>query len=192
MNRRFLVPAAAGFALLSTPLPAQLTYEEFGLTTGPAGSIEVTWNGYPGRTYFLQVSTDLKNWQYAPLIEQGTGIPLNWGATSTATSTFFRLLYTDQPTSDPDNEDFDLDGLGSWDEITLYQTNPLRWDTDSDGIGDGDEVALGTNPKSPNPGGTLADADEDGVSDADELSSGSAAHFPDNPAVGLSAAIANF
>ncbi len=43
--------------------------------------------------------------------------------------------------------DSDFDGLSDYEEVRIYQTNPLNPDTDSDGFNDGDEVKNGYNPK---------------------------------------------
>ena len=47
------------------------------------------------------------------------------------------------------NQDNDSDGLIDWEEVKIYQTNPLKSDTDGDGNPDGAEVANGYNPKGP-------------------------------------------
>ena len=50
---------------------------------------------------------------------------------------------------DSQNQDTDSDGLFDWEEVKIYQTNPLNSDTDGDGNPDGAEVANGYNPKGP-------------------------------------------
>lgn len=48
----------------------------------------------------------------------------------------------------PTSADTDFDGLSDYDEINVYNTDPLNPDTDGDGINDGDEIKLGTDPNS--------------------------------------------
>lgn len=48
--------------------------------------------------------------------------------------------------------DTDNDGLHDNDELTVFKTDPLKFDTDSDGYGDGWEVLKGYDPAGP---GTL-------------------------------------
>ena len=50
---------------------------------------------------------------------------------------------------DIQKQDTDSDGLFDWEEVKVYQTNPLKSDTDGDGNLDGTEVANGYNPKGP-------------------------------------------
>lgn len=65
--------------------------------------------------------------------------------------------------TDPLNPDTDGDGLSDYDEIFVYETDPLNPDTDGDGLSDGDEVLVhGTDPLNP-------DTDGDGLSDGDEV-----------------------
>ncbi len=153
------------------------------------------WHGHAGRTYFIQISDPndhLANWTWAPCIEIGNDEIISYEVDSTADRGFFRLHYTDEPTNDPDFDDFDDDGLTNWAEVQSYQTNPLDPDTDGDSIPDGweifhsldplnfldrfldfdndgisnlDEFLIGTYP-------TIADTDGDGVSDGDEIAQG--------------------
>ncbi len=59
----------------------------------------------------------------------------------------------------PIKVDTDNDGLRDTDEIFVYHTNPLLPDTEGDGLGDGDEITLHqTDP-------LLADTDDDGAGD---------------------------
>lgn len=65
--------------------------------------------------------------------------------------------------TDPLNSDTDGDGLTDYEEVFIQGTDPLMLDTDKDGISDGDEVNVyETDPLSP-------DSDNDGLSDCQEL-----------------------
>ncbi len=62
-----------------------------------------------------------------------------------------------------DGTDTDGDGLTDWEEIYVYDTDPLDPDTDGDGLSDGDEVLVhDTDPLDP-------DTDGDGLSDGEEV-----------------------
>lgn len=59
--------------------------------------------------------------------------------------------------------DSDGDEISDYDEIYVYETNPLEPDTDEDGLNDYAEIfEYGTDP-------LVADSDEDGLSDGDEV-----------------------
>lgn len=59
--------------------------------------------------------------------------------------------------------DSDDDEINDYDEIFVYETNPLDPDTDGDGINDFDEIfTYGTDP-------LIADTDDDGLSDYEEV-----------------------
>ena len=124
------------------------------------------WYGHAGRTYFIQIAdpnAPLNQWIWAPIIETGNDEDISYEVDGTSQKGFFRLQYTDVPTSDPDGDDFDGDGIFNINEITYYGTNPLASDTDNDGINDGDEITLYfTSP-------TDADTDTDGINDFDEI-----------------------
>jgi hypothetical protein len=93
----------------------------------------------------------------------------NWGLTATI------------PALDDDSDD---DGLTDFEEVNVYQTNPLHWDTDGDTVSDGIEVAtwdstiasrLGTTASSDsrdhaNP--RMDDTDGDGLTDDLEIAYG--------------------
>jgi len=65
--------------------------------------------------------------------------------------------------TNPLQPDTDSDGLTDYEESFIHGANPTKPDTDSDGISDGEEVnAYGTNPLNP-------DTDSDGLSDCQEL-----------------------
>ena len=62
---------------------------------------------------------------------------------------------------DLSNPDSDRDGLSDYEEIFIYDTNPLDEDTDGEGLTDGDDVFLGFDP-------LLQDTDLNGILDCDE------------------------
>lgn len=110
------------------------------------GDKVLRWFGVVGRTYFIQVSDPnypLASWHWAPVIESGNDEIISYEVDGSGQKGFFRLQYTDQPTNDPDNDDFDGDGVSNINEITnnLLLTNPLDSDTDGDGTGDGQDGA---------------------------------------------------
>lgn len=122
------------------------------------------WYGHAGRTYFIQVSdpnAPLSKWVWVPMIESGNDEYISHNVGGTAAKGFFRLKYTDQPTTNPDYGDFDGDYIANLVEITTYGTDPLNKDTDGDGFDDGVETWFSTDPLNP-------DSDSDGLSDGDE------------------------
>lgn len=116
------------------------------------GDALMEWMGYGGRTYFIQVSGDLKGWTWAPLIEHGAGDFISYEFGGTEPRGFARLQYTDaEPPDGVSLEDWDADGdgLSNWAEISIHQTHPLNGDTDGDGLSDGWEVLHGLDPNDP-------------------------------------------
>ena len=69
----------------------------------------LNWEGVSGRTYFVQWSNDLKNWNYYPVIKSGTGVPAGYGLNIDNDQVFLRLKYSDIPTNDAYLADFDDD-----------------------------------------------------------------------------------
>lgn len=131
------------------------------------------WHGHAGRTYFVQISDPndhLKSWTWAPIIETGNDEDISYEVDGTSDKGFFRLWFTDQPTTNPDDDDFDNDGLTNWDEINLHQTNPLKADTDGDGMPDGWEVFNYLDPLGI--WDALWDFDDDGLSNLEEFQNG--------------------
>lgn len=197
-----LLPLSA-FSQEPQPTPA--------LTPGTSNTWNLDWDGISGRTYFIQHSDNLIDWQYFPIIESGAGQSIGWGFTSSAERFFVRLRYTDEPTSDPDNDDFDNDGLSNWDDLSLYNTDPFNKDTDGDTLLDGWEVANGLDATDdgtidPNNGPTGdpdgdgstneqeqenetdandPDSDDDGVNDGDEATNNTDPNDPDSDDDGL-------
>jgi len=167
----FSIIAGVAFAAAS-PLLADEQNSEL-ITVGSDKFLR--WYGHDERTYFIQVSDPndhLRKWTWAPIIETGNDEDISYEVDGTADKGFFRLWFSDQPTTDPDGDDFDGDGLSNLDEVTLYQTNPLDSDTDGDGLLDGWEVA---NSLDPNDDGTVninngasGDPDNDGLTNEEE------------------------
>ena len=111
------------------------------VTVGPDKFLR--WYGHDERTYFIQVSDPndhLNRWTWAPIIESGNDADISYEVDGTANKGFFRLKYTDQPTIDPDNDDFDGDSISNIDEVSYYNSDPLDSDTDNDGMPDGYEA----------------------------------------------------
>lgn len=167
--------ASATFAQTPQPQPE--------LTPGTNNTWNLDWEGISGRTYFLQHSEDLVGWQYFPLIESGNNATLGWGFASSADKFFVRLRYTDIVTSDPDNADFDGDGLTNWEEIYIYGTDPFNADSDGDGMPDGWEVMNGFNPS--DPADADEDADGDGLTNLQEYELGTDPNNPDSDGDGV-------
>ncbi len=175
MNPRKFCAAVFALALTSMMAVAQTANgpnEGSALSRDPAtGAYNFSWWGQAGRTYFLQQSEDLMNWNYVPVIEPGAGQSIGWGFTSTAPKFFLRLKYTDVTTTDPFNDDFNGDGLSNWQNLmqgsdplapAQMDTNglPINWelyyfghtgvdpnaDEDGDGLTNLQEFQLHTDP----------------------------------------------
>lgn len=171
--RSALFPIIAGVAFAAaSPLIADDQNSEL-ITVGSDKFLR--WYGHADRTYFIQVSDPndhLRKWTWAPIIETGNDEDISYEVDGTADRGFFRLWFTDEPTADPDGDDFDGDGLSNLAEITIHQTNPLDADTDGDGLLDGWEV---THSLDPNDDGTVdvnngasGDPDHDGLTNEEE------------------------
>lgn len=96
-----------------------------------------SWWGVSGETYFMQVTPDLTTgWEYVDHIYSGSDDELGHSFAANADKFFFRLRFTDQHTSDPQNDDFDSDGIGNLAELN-QDTDPFNWaDFNSDQIPD--------------------------------------------------------
>jgi len=137
-----LVFSAAGLALSQWQEKEQMQWN----TT--SGEMEMSWQGKVGRTYFIKFCPDLKtqNWSYLPEILTGDGSEITYSFDIEGTDTlFFQLEFSDIPTSDPANADFDGDGVSNNDEI-FFNISPTNSDTDGDGISDGGEIDQNTDP----------------------------------------------
>jgi hypothetical protein len=164
------------------------------------GGYDFSWWGKAGRTYFIQHTDDLLTpWNYLFLIESGADDVLSWGFYSEAERFFLRLRYSDIPTTDPYNADFDGDKISNFDELWLGSDPLANEDTDSDGIPDAWELYYGLDPDDPSDASSdlddddlsalsefqantspwASDTDDDGLSDGDEVALGSSPTNPD-------------
>lgn len=154
------------------------------VTVGPDKFLR--WYGHADRTYFIQVSDPndhLKRWTWAPIIESGNDEDISYEVDGTADKGFFRLKYTDQPTTDPDNDDFDGDTISNLDEVSYYNSDPLDSDTDNDGMPDGYEISHYLDPTFDDSG---SDFDGDGLSNIAEHNIGTSPSEPDSDGDGAS------
>lgn len=94
-----------------------------------------SWWGVAGRTYFIQQSTELMDWDYITIIESGQDAVIQWGFTSNAERYFLKLHFTDEPMVDPFDADIDFDGISNWQEL-LNGTDPFVIDSGDDPDGD--------------------------------------------------------
>lgn len=183
-----LLAVAAPIVLLKLPLQAVTPESPISLTQPSLGMWDADWEGISGRTYFFQWSFDMQDWHYMPTIDYGTG-PKHCGFSSTSDRYFVRLQQHFIPSSDPEGDDYDFDGLSNIDEVTLHDTNPLDWDTDGDSLPDDWEIENHLDPRddgSIDPdNGAFGDPDEDELLNKDEYWYWCDPHNPDTDGDGL-------
>ena len=131
MNSFRLLPILAlAFAPALSALPLAPDNDEASHMTqdSETGALGLAWFGVADRTYFIQHTSDLLSaWNYLPIIEQGSGAPLQYdfSISGNPPSLFFRLIRTDQPASDPYAADFDGDGIPNGWEIE-HDLDPIE------------------------------------------------------------------
>lgn len=143
-------------------------------TQASGGTWKADWTGIYGRTYFSQGGTGLAGWEYLPVIEFSAGGKGVGGGADGTSRFFFRLHYTDTPTTHPELEDFADDGIGSMIKVLMGMNpfTPLAWeDADGDGIHDTIEQFWFGNLTATS-GGTADDADSNGIRDIFEIQAG--------------------
>jgi len=123
------------------------------LSESPTGGLDALWQGVAGRTYFMQYSTDLKMWHYAPHVDFGAGNhqrPFDLSSTYR----FIRLNYADVPginsLTQAQAADFDADGISNQFEVSLglhpHDASDAELDTDNDGLSTRNEFLTGRHP----------------------------------------------
>ena len=124
MNSRFLLLLWMTISFIGSLTAQTATDSNEGLriTKDSSGDgLTLFWYGRTGRTYFVQQSPDLLQWKYLPIMDSGTGAPLSYGVSTTASRGFFRLSYTDDPLAGDPDGDFDGDGMSNMDELLNAQ-----------------------------------------------------------------------
>jgi len=112
------------------------------INPNPAG-YSLDWFGFDGRSYFIQISSGLENWEFLPVIRSGEDAMISEGFASPSPELFLRLAWSDIPDGgDPVTADFDGDGIPNGYELNPLLSNPLDsdsagGDTDNGGLGDG-------------------------------------------------------
>jgi hypothetical protein len=114
----------------------------------PTGENAFKWTGQADRIYFLQSTSDLRKWNWFPVIKSGVAAPMAYPVAITAANSFFRIASTTQkPQLGLSLENWDADGdhISNWAELTSHGSNPLLADTDADGLPDDWEIAHSLN-----------------------------------------------
>lgn len=104
--------------------------------TERADSFRLSWDSHPGKTYFIQQSNELGDWNYFPLVIPGLGGKDWLGVSSTSDKGFFRYIESGIPTHDILTADHDGDGVPSFAELTVTDTDPLKFSTAGNGLSD--------------------------------------------------------
>lgn len=157
LRQKFSFLAISACCMLAEANPVDQAQIQF--TKGLQGTFHADWEGVAGRTYFMQFSMNLIDWQYAPFMHFGEG-GHHRGIHSDADKFFLRLHYGNFPgvnnLDDAMNADFDGDGISNIFEVT-YGYNPFSLtstqggadaslDPDGDGLGNHAEINHGLNP----------------------------------------------
>jgi len=101
------------------------------------GAYTLQWWGKQGRSYFLEQSPDLVNWNYAPVVFGGAAQVSGLGLNTTAERLFWRLRHTDaQNGGNAQLADFDSDGVSNLDEVTTGQNPFGNADANTNGLPD--------------------------------------------------------
>ena len=137
MNRfASIVPSLLGsFFIGGSALADPLPQTQVSFTQGALNTWNADWAGVSGRTYFVQVSTDLVNWSFAPSVDFGSGLK-SLGVDSGGVPKFFlRLEYYDDPAitslQDAMNADPDEDGLSNLWEVS-NGFNPFTFNSEAE------------------------------------------------------------
>jgi len=100
------------------------------------GVYETSWASSINKTYFMKASGDLLSWNYLPEVIIGIDATDSLMVSTLEKKLFFRLYRSDQPTVDPITADHDEDGIPSLAELTITNTDPLKFSTADNGVSD--------------------------------------------------------
>jgi hypothetical protein len=93
----------------------QVSVDEHRFSKGQDGWWNLDWSGLSVRTYFVQWSSNLVNWQYVPTIEFGLGSKQTRFVTTGRNQFFVRVVGVDDASittlQQAKDADFDADGL---------------------------------------------------------------------------------
>jgi len=174
--RFFITPLSL---LLSATLAHSQAQPSASVTPRGANNYDIDWAGVAGRSYFMQFSTDLVNWNYAPSMDYGAGAHRRETNSNSDKLLFIRLPYVDDPSINSlaaaEAADFDHDGISNLAELTsAHPTDPFNSaepsDSDNDGMPNAWEVRYGLNPT--NPADAAADANGDGITNLQSFLNG--------------------
>lgn len=161
---------APAFLAVATLSSAQQPQSPPALAPATLSTWDLSWLSVDGRSYFFLVGDSLSLWNYGLGTALGDGENLEWGFESNSPRFFVRLKYTDFPTTNPDLEDFDGDGIPSLVELVATGTDPLAFnanvDSDGDGLNDAWEIHYWGNITAQNGAG---DPDLDGLTNKEEF-----------------------
>ena len=130
LHRSLAVAAWCGFtgSLLADLPYAWHPQPDLSVSNAAADTWHADWQGVTARTYLMQWSLDMKDWQYFPVIREGAG-EKSYGFTSSNEAFFLRLEYNDEipALGDPDGwQPAVLAIAGQWKVVTRDANgNPL-------------------------------------------------------------------
>jgi len=108
------------------------------------------WWGVQDDFHFVEISSDLVEWDLAPVFAAGNNSVLEWRFQTNADKMFFRILLTNDPESELMQNDYDNDGLTTHREH-LLGSDPFNPSTGRTGIFDGIALKLGMPVVAPQP-----------------------------------------
>jgi hypothetical protein len=139
----FVLPMLVLFPVLGH---GQVSMDQLRFSKGQDGLWNLDWSGLAVRTYFVQWSTNLVNWQYAPAIEFGLGSKQTRFDTTGRNQFFVRVVGVDDASittlQQAQDADFDADELSNAFELMISGLDPRHQDSNGNGTLDKDELGM--------------------------------------------------